>query len=496
VRRAAGILALPLAALATACTLGPDWLRPEAPADQTYTQQGKAEQGNSDQHVAMGQKITGDWWTLYRSDPMNQVLEQAIARNRSLAGAQATLVAAQEAVNQAEGGLFPQLDASSGGQRQHINGAQFGQKKLPPGFPPYANLFRVGATVSYAVDIWGSTRRTIEQTEALADAQDFTLDAAYLTITGNAVVEMLTIASLNTQIATVQGIIADDEQNLRLVHSEVNAGVATQLDVETARSQLATDRTLLPPLRQQVNAARHALAVLVGRAPSQWMPPDLNLDQITLPADLPVSLPSDLVRQRPDILASEAQLHASTAAIGIATAALYPSITLTGALSQQAITVDTLFHGASDVWSFGANISAPIFHGGALTAQKRRAQANFESSRDSYEETVLLAFAQVADVLDALDQDTQLLAEEQQALFAAQASLDLTRLAYSLGSIGVLQVVDAQRIVEQARLGYERARAQRYLDTAQLFVAMGGGWWDWREHEGEAKPVSLLAPAK
>jgi NodT family efflux transporter outer membrane factor (OMF) lipoprotein len=485
---------LPLAGLLCACTLGPDWLRPKQPAEKVYTEDGKAEQGSNDQHIALGQQINGDWWTLYRSEPLNRMLEQSIAGNRSLAGAAATLVAAQEAVNQSRGGLFPQIDATGGAQRQHINGAQFGLNHLPPGFPPYSNLFRVGATAGYLVDIWGATRRGIEQSEALADVQDFALDAAYLSITGNAVVEALTIASFNLQIETVQGIIADDEQNYRLVESEVNAGVATQLDIETARSQLATDRTLLPPLRQQVNVARHALAVLAGRAPADWQPPDFKLDEIALPAELPVSLPSDLVRQRPDILAAEAQLHAASAAVGIATTALYPSITLTGSLAQQTITVDTLFHGADNVWSFGANISAPIFHGGALTAQKRRAEANFEAARDSYEETVLVAFGQVADVLDALEQDSQLLAEQQQALFSAQASLDLTRLAYSLGSISILQVVDAQRIVEQARLGYVRARAQRYIDTAQLFVAMGGGWWNWREREPDSavKPVNLL----
>lgn len=494
--RPAKPLLLPLLALCCACTVGPNFLRPAAPAAPAYTPDAKAEQGAGDQHIAMGQKITGDWWTLYRSDPLNAVLEQAIAGNRSLAGAQATLVAAQEAVIQARGGLYPQVDLGAGATRQHINGAEFGLKNLPPGFPPYSNLFRIGPTVSYALDIFGGTRRAIEQTEALADAQDFTLDAAYLTLTGNAVTEALTIASLRMQISTVEGIIADDDNNLSLVQREVSAGVATQLDIETARSQLASDRTLLPPLRQQVNAARHALAVLEGRAPSQGAPPDFDLDRITLPADLPLSLPSDLVRQRPDILNAEAQLHAASAAIGIATAQLYPSITLTSALSQQAISVDTLFHGADTIWSVGGSLTAPLFHGGELEAQRRRAKANFDSALDSYEQTVLQAFAQVADVLDALNEDAALLAEEQSALQAAQASLDLNRRAYSLGSIAVLQVLDAERLVEQARLGYVRARAQRYLDTAQLFLAMGGGWWNWREQGAEPKPINVLAPAR
>ncbi len=161
--------------------------------------------------------------------------------------------------------------------------------------------------------------------------QEFQLDAAYLALTGNAVTEALTIASLNAQIATVEGIIRDDQTNLDLVQKEVRAGVATQLDIETATSQLAADRTQLPPLRQQVSVAQHALAVLVGRAPGDWVPPDFDLDRITLPEELPLSLPSALVRQRPDILAADARLHAASAAVGVATAQLYPSITLSAA---------------------------------------------------------------------------------------------------------------------------------------------------------------------
>jgi NodT family efflux transporter outer membrane factor (OMF) lipoprotein len=487
---------LALAALLLGCTLGPDFTSPKAPTETTYTPNGEAEHQAGDQQIAMDRKITGDWWTLYRSEPLNAVLEQAIAGNRTLVAAQATLAGAQESVNQALAGLYPQIDLGAGVERQHINGAQFGLGKLPPGFPPYANLFRVGPSVSYAVDVFGLTRRTIEENQALAQVADYQLDAAYLTLTGNAVLQALTIASLRSQIATVEGIIADDENNLRLVDTEVRAGVATQLDIETARSQLASDRTLLPPLRQQVAVARHALAVLVGRAPASWTPPDFDLDQIALPTELPVSLPSELVRQRPDLLASEAQLHAASAAIGVATAELYPNINLTAALSQQAVSVDTLFHGASNIWSIGTNLAAPIFHGGALQAQRRRTVDAFDAALATYEQTVLDSFGQVADVLDALSHDAELLAEQQNAVTAAQSSLDLTRRSYALGSIGVLQVVDAQRLVEQARLGYVRARAQRYLDTAQLFLAMGGGWWDWREQSGEPKPIKILAPAR
>ncbi|HUZ73298.1 MAG TPA: efflux transporter outer membrane subunit [Stellaceae bacterium] len=486
------------AALALAgCTLGPNFTPPKAPPETTYTSHGAAEKQAGDQHFALGAKITGDWWTLFRSDPLDAVLKQAVAGNRSLVAAQATLAAAQESVNAALAGLYPQVDLGASAVRQHINGAQFGLPELPPQFPPYSNLFRVGPTVSYALDIFGGTRRTIEESAALAAVQDYQLDAAYLTLTGNAVLQALTIASLRAQLDTVDGIVADDQRNLDLVHTELRAGVATQLDIETATSQLATDRTLRPPLLQQLSVARHALTVLVGKVPSNWQPPNFDLDRITLPTELPLSLPSSLVRQRPDLLAAEAQLHAASAAIGVATAQLYPQITLTGAMSQQAISLDTLFHGASNVWSLGPSLTMPIFHAGALEAERRRAVDNFNAALATYEQTVLQAFGQVADVLEALNHDAELLAEEQSALRSAQSSLDLTRRSYSIGSVGILQVVDAQRVAEQARLGFVRAKVQRYLDTAQLFVAMGGGWWSWRANAAApaaAMPVS--APAR
>jgi len=488
---------LPPAALllVAACTVGPDFTPPAKPPEQSYTPGGAAEKSAGDQQFALGQKITGDWWTLYRSAPLSSVLEQAVAGNRTLTAAKATLAAAQEQVNVARGGLYPQIDLNASAQRQKNNGSQLGLPRLPPQFPPYFNLYRVGPTVSYALDVFGETRRAIEESEALADAEDFQLDAAYLTLTGNAVMQALTIASLRAQLATVDGIIADDQRNLDLVQTEVRAGVATQLDIETATSQLATDRTLLPPLRQQLAVAQHALAVLVGKAPADWVAPDFDLDKILLPQDLPLSLPSELVRQRPDLLAAEAQLHAASAAIGVATAQLYPSINLSAALTQQAISVDSLFHGASTIWTVAGGLTAPIFHGGELEARRRATEDQFNATLATYEQTVLQAFGQVADVLEALGHDAELLADQQRALTAAESSLNLTRRSYSIGSVGILQVLDAQRLVEQARLGYVRAKAQRYLDTAQLFVAMGGGWWNWRER-GEpvaAAPIPVKA---
>lgn len=466
--------------LLAGCTVGPNFTPPKGPQEENYTPQGAAEKSAGDQHFAVGEKIVGEWWTLYRSDPLNMVLKRAIAGNRTLVEAKATLAAAQQTLIATQGALYPQIDANAGAQRDHLSGAPFGLKTLPPGFPAYSNLYQVGGTVNYLLDIWGGTKRAIEESAALADAADFEVDAAYLTLTGDAVTEAITIASLRAQIAAVGDVIADDETTLRLVESQVRNGVATEIDVETARSQLETDHNLLPPLRQQLSAARHSLAVLAGEPAGDWSPPEFDLDALTLPKELPLSVPSSLVRQRPDFLATEARLHAASAAIGVATANLYPSITINGALAQETVSINSLFHGASNIWSIGANLTTPIFHGGSLEAERRRAEETFHQALAAWEETVLQGFAQVADTLDALGHDAELLATEERAFRSASRLLALNRRAYTLGSVGILQVVDAERQLGEARLGLVRARAQRYSDTTQLFVALGGGWWEWR----------------
>ncbi|HXP31576.1 MAG TPA: efflux transporter outer membrane subunit [Stellaceae bacterium] len=493
---------LGFAALLCGCTVGPDFLVPEAPKETGYRAEGEAATVG-EQHLDLGKQIAGDWWSLYHSEELSEVVRQAIAGNRTLAAAEAALAQAQEAVAQATGGLYPQLDLNGSATRLRNPPQALGLQRLPPGFPAIFNLFSIGPRVSYLLDIFGGTRRGIEQASALAEAADHEVDAAYLSLTGNAVNQALAVASINAQIRTVQGIIAEDETNLRLVNDEVNAGVATQLDIETARSQLAADRTLLPPLRQQSSVARHALAILIGKPPVDWTPPKFDLADFTLPNNLPVSLPSTLVRQRPDILTAEAQLHAASAAIGVATAQLYPSITLSAGTNQEATTVSQLFWGSSNAWSMAAGLTAPIFHGGELEAQRSAAVDAYDAAMAKYQETVLDAFDQVADVLDALQHDAELIDEEHRALEAAEASLRLTRTTYSIGNVGILQVVDAQRLVEQARLGFVRAQAQRLVDTAQLFLAMGGGWWDWQAHNPGAaatqtapQPVSVPAPPK
>jgi NodT family efflux transporter outer membrane factor (OMF) lipoprotein len=461
--------------LLAACTAGPDFKAPAAPTTAQYTSEATPDLSAQDpsiveQRVILGGKVPAQWWAPFQSPNLDGVIQRALAGNRSLAAAKATLAAAQESVTASTGALYPQVDLGASLGRQKYGAAFIGSGPATPAFTYYS----VGPSVSYLLDIAGKTKRTIEQQSAIAEHQSYEVAAAYLSLTGNVVMQALAVASTRAQILTVEDILADDEKNLDLVHSAEQAGSVAQVDVLIAESQLANDRTLLPPLRQQLAIAHHAIVVLVGEAPAGWAAPDFDLSEFTLPTELPVSLPSALIRNRPDIMAAEANLHAASAAIGVATANLYPSIDLTASFAQEALTVPSLFNAASAAWSLAAGLTAPIFHGGELEAQRRQAVDNFHASLANYEQTVLESFGQVADILDALAHDAEELSAEKHAVEVAAASLRLTRLSYSAGNTGVLQVLDAQRQYQQAQLGYVRAEIQRYGDTAQLFLACGG----------------------
>ncbi len=473
-----------LAGVLSACTVGPDFSQPAAPTTERYLAPAEVVPPNDGgpaaprQVVVTGAKIAADWWTLFHSPKIDDVVKAAIAGNRTLEGAKARLASAREAVIAANGGLYPHLDFNAAVAREKISTASFG---LPPGsihVPPNFNLYSVGPTASFDLDVFGGTRRLIEARSAQADYQGYQLDAAYLALTGNTVLQAIRIASIRAQLQAIDDITDIDNANLDLVRKSRDAGVAPDSDVVIAESQLAADETLRPPLRQQLSEARHGLAVLVGEAPGNWLPPAIDLTDLTLPGELPVSLPSALVRQRPDILAAEAQLHAASASIGVATANLYPNITLSGSISQVALQPSSLFDTSSLVWSIAAGLTAPVFHGGTLEAQRRGAVDDFKAAAADYQQTVLTSFGQVADLLQALGHDAQLLRTQRRALDSASNSVRLQRLSYSGGGSGVLPVLDAERQYQRARLGYVQAEAQRYQDTVQLFVAMGGGWWD------------------
>lgn len=455
------------------CAVGPHFTRPTAPPAARYTADTlhgeDASAGDTKQHIALGREIEGNWWTLFRSDAIDQLVKQALQNNRSLAASKATLAQAQELALAQAGSRYPQVALTAGAGRQQYGDEFLGGFKIPP-----FTYFAVGPTVSYTLDYTGGVARGVEQQFALAEVERHQLDAAYLAVTGQAVMQTLAIASARAQIATVETILGQDRDNLRLVQTAFDNGSVAREDVVSAQSQIANDMTLLPSLRQDLARARHALSVVLGRVPASELPPDVDLAQITLPLEVPVSLPSELAHRRPDILAAEARLHAATSAVGVAQSNLYPKIQLSATVGQQSLKADQLFDRASNAWSIISGLTAPIFDGGTLRAEKRAAVDAMRASAAQYEQTVLESFAQVADLLEALDHDAEQLDAQVQAQQAAQSSLDLARTSYREGNAGVLLVLDAERSYQQARLGYVKAVAQRCIDTVQLFLALGG----------------------
>jgi NodT family efflux transporter outer membrane factor (OMF) lipoprotein len=469
----------------SSCTVGPDFKPPPAPSETRYIAPDEssvsgvnAGRGAPKQTFLRGTSVASEWWTCFRSPNLDALVRQAIAGSPTLQSAQARLAQAQEAIAAASSALYPQINFGVGITREKVDAATFGLSPSAFPLPPNANVFQLGPSVRYPIDLFGGTRRQIEQQTALVDVQRYQLDVAYLTLTGNTVSQAIQLAAIRAQLQAVRDILTIDRQNLDLVRRESTAGTVSDTDVVTAASQLAADETLWPGLDQQLKATGHALAVLLGRAPSGWSPPVFDLTGLTLPGQLPLSLPSELVHQRPDIRTAEAQLHAASAEVGVATARLYPAVTLSGSIGSTALDPGHLFDPAALVWSVAAGVSQPIFDGGLRQAERRAALAAFKASAAEYQQAVLQAFGQVADILQALAHDADLLAAQQRALDIASDAVHLQRANYAAGGTGVLNLLDAQRQYQRALLGYTRTKAQRYQDTVQLLIAMGGDWRD------------------
>ena len=480
---------LSLALLATAalagCAVGPKFTPPASPTERTYTSGPVAsdDQTGPDQptqRVTPAAQAPADWWTRFGSSELNQTVALAAANNQTLAEAQANLSRAMEQIRVARGGLYPQVDAGVS-----VAGTQYGAMFLGPEaftFPRFG-AYSAGGSVSYDPDVFGGVHRSIEQASAGATAVREALKATRLAVTGDTVTEALQIASIRAQIDVVRDVLQSDTRTLDLVKTAHATGMASEMDVTTAQSQLDHDRTLLPPLQQDLNAAQDALPILIGEAPADWSAPDFDLDRFTLPADLPLIVPSELVRQRPDIRAAEARLHAASAAVGVATADLYPRFTLTATAAEQGL----LAGPAGAAWSLIGGMSAPIFHGGALQAGKRAAEDEYRASYAQYRQTVLTSFRQVADTLHALSNSADEVRTQEAALASADSALQLTRLGYAAGNAGIVQVLDAQRLRQLAELGLVQARTRRYLATVDFYLAMGGG-----ETEESATPADTM----
>jgi NodT family efflux transporter outer membrane factor (OMF) lipoprotein len=464
----AALKTLAVSATLTACAVGPKYERPTAPEVASEV---LAPAQIPDQQLKTGQPVPAAWWTLFDSKALDELVQQARENNQNLQAAQSAVQQAQELLTARTGTRYPEVDLTAGAGRQKYGSQFLGPLPKPPPFTYYA----FGPAVSYTLDYTGGVGRAIEQQRALTEYQQRESQAAHLSVTGNVVQQALAVASARAQIQALEEVLADDRRNVEMIEAANEAGSVSRVDVLSAQNQLASDETLLPSLKQQLSVAEHALAVLIGKTPNSMSTEQLDLATFTLPREVPVSLPSDWVRQRPDILAAESQLHAATAAVGIATANLYPRITLSATFGQQALEPGDLFDSANNAWGLVSSLTAPLFDGGKLRAEKRASVAALAVQSARYKQVVLESFAQVADALDALAHSGEQLEAQSRALAVAQQSLALIRESYNEGNVGVLQVLDSERLYQQARLGYVRAQAQRLQDTARLFVAMGGG---------------------
>ncbi|HSB95836.1 MAG TPA: efflux transporter outer membrane subunit [Spongiibacteraceae bacterium] len=468
-------------AVASGCAVGPDFKAPAAPTAERYTAQPLPQQtaatptatpGGAAQVFVADRQLPTQWWTLFGSPKLDRLVEQAFANSPTVEAANAALRQAQENLNAERGAFFPSVDAGGGVSRQraqviNIPGSTSTTSSI-------YNVYNASVNVSYTLDLFGGVRRSVERQAAVVDYQQYQLQAAYLTLAANVVTSGVAEASLRDQIAATKDIVADLEKQLNIAKQRHELGAAAYVDVLTANSNLASVRATLPQLEKQLAAVQNQLAVYLGKLPSERETTDFDLGELLLPQEIPLSLPSELARQRPDIRAAEASLHQASAQIGVATANLYPQVSIAGGYGSQANTFGDLF--SDKIWNIGANISQPLFHGGTLTAQRRAAIAAFDQSAADYRLTVLTAFQNVADALTALQSDAQVLQAQHEALAAAQGSLSITEKQYALGGVSYLNLLITQRQYQQARINYSQALASRYQDTAALFQALGGQW--------------------
>ncbi len=478
--RAASLGAITVALTIGGCTVGPDFHRPAAPTDSGYTPEPLATQtaavntrGGDAQHFVPAQDIPGEWWTLFRSEPLNHLIEQSLHANPDLDAAQAALRQAQENVRAEQGALFPTANLNFQAEKERISGASFGEPSLHATF----GLVTPTLNISYAPDVFGGTRREIESLAAQAEYQRFQLEATYLTLTSNVVVAAVQEASLRGQIEATQDIIRDQAQSLNLVRQRFALGGASQADVLTQQAQLAQTQATLPPLQKQLAQTRDQLTALAGQLPAREVAETFALDSMHLPQDMPVSLPSQLVEQRPDIRAAEAELHAASAEIGVATAAQLPQFSISAALGATSTSFTNMFAPGTGVWSIAGGVAQTLFDAGTLLHKKRAAVAAFDETAAQYRSTVIKACQNVADALRAMQSDADAMVAAAAAERAAAASLDLVQRQYQLGAIDYLTLLNAQRTWQQARISLVQAEATRYADTAALFQALGGGWW-------------------
>lgn len=479
-----------LSLLLTGCALGPDFLHPEPPTATGYTAQTLPEQTESAngmhgeaQRFTSGEKIPAEWWTVFGNQNLNAAITQALKDSPTIAAAEARLRQAQENANAQSGvSLFPQIDLKAGAQREKFSTAAIGLSDAGPNSPiPNGNVFNLynaSVNVSYALDIFGGARRQNEALEAESEYQAFELKGAHLTLAANITTAALKDAALKAQIEATSNIIHDEEERANVTEKQLALGGTSQKQVASLNADIEQTKATLPPLEKEREQLHHQLAVYLGKTPSEATIPEFALDSFTLPQALPVNLPSELVRHRPDIRAAEARFHRASAEVGVATANLFPKLTLSADYGPQTTSASDFFKADSMIWSLGASLTQPIFHGGELLAKKRSAVAAYDEAAANYRQTVLQAFQQVADSLKALEADAKTLKASAEAQAQAKHAYDITAQQYRLGGASYLEMLNAKRAYTQTTIALAQAQATRLSDTAALFHALGGGWND------------------
>jgi NodT family efflux transporter outer membrane factor (OMF) lipoprotein len=477
------LLALICAGTLSACAVGPDFKQPEAPNTSSYTETTLSKKlttapgvpGGSEQEFIEGADIEAQWWELYKSPELDALIKKALVQNPNLGAADAALRSAQENVNAQIGGqYFPAVGLGGAATRQLQPSAIYG---LPYGSDTY-NLFNTSVNVTYKLDVFGGARRTVESARAQAEYQQFQLEGAYLSLTANIVTGAIREAALRAQMQATEEILKAQTNLAEVTEKQLKIGTVNKVDLTSQLTLVATSKVDLFTYERNLAFARNQLAVYTGELPSNANITKFDLSNLHLPAQLPLSIPSSLVRQRPDVRAAESMIKSTNALVGVATANLLPQFNITGAIGSAALTSANLFGPNAALWSIGGGIFQPLFQGGQLLAQRRGAIANYEQAVYQYQATVLKAFQEVADALRALETGAQALKAASEAEQFAYETLDLVQQQYKLGTASYLAVLYYQNLYQQAKVKSVAAQATRFSDTAALFAALGGGWWN------------------
>ncbi len=477
---------LPLfsAGLLSACAVGPNFRQPDAPNTSTYTETTLSKilttapgvPGGTDQEFIEGADIEAQWWELFKSPELDILIKKALQQNPNLGAADAALRASQENVNAQIGGqYFPAIGLNSGATRQLQPAAVYG---IPSGGSDTYTLYNASVNVTYKLDVFGGARRAVEGSRAQAEIAQFQLEGAYLSLTANIVTSAVREAALRAQMQATEEILKAQTNLAEVTEKQLVIGTVSKVDVTSQRTLVSSSQVDLFNYERNLAFARNQLAVLVGELPSNANITKFDLKSLHLPEKLPLSVPSSLVRQRPDVRAAEAQLKATNALVGVATANLLPQFNITGGIGSAALTTGALFGPNAALWSVAGGIFQPLFQGGQLLAQRRGAIANYEQAVYQYQATVLKAFQEVADALRALETGAQALKSASDAERYAYETLDLVQQQYKFGTASYLAVLYYQNQYQLAKVKSVAAQATRFSDTAALFAALGGGWWN------------------